>query len=93
VGDETTASYTEETIIHSGGKSMPLSYDNNKQGYSKYSEVELNLADQRDWTAEGVTELSLWFRGYPAFRWRLRGSAGRNVYDNASGADIWSVTV
>ncbi|HUT44657.1 MAG TPA: LamG domain-containing protein, partial [Sedimentisphaerales bacterium] len=35
VGDETTASYTEETIVNSGGQSMPLSYDNNKQGYSK----------------------------------------------------------
>jgi len=63
VGDENTASYTEETIIHGGDKSMPLAYDNNKQGYSKYSEVEFKLADQRDWTAEGVTELSLWFYG------------------------------
>jgi hypothetical protein len=63
VGDETTASYTEETIVHNGGKSMPISYDNNKQGYAYYSEVEHKLSDQRDWTERGVGELSIWFRG------------------------------
>ena len=66
VGDEATASYTEETIVHGGRQSMPLSYDNNKQGYSKYSEVELTLNHLRDWTEEGVAQLSLWFRGDPA---------------------------
>jgi len=63
VGDETTPSYTEETIIHGGRQSMPLAYDNNKQGFAKYSEAELALTAPRDWTEEGVTELSLWFRG------------------------------
>jgi hypothetical protein len=63
VGDETTGSYTEETIVHDGRQSMPLSYDNNKQGCSKYSEVELTLNAVRDWTKEGVAQLSLWFRG------------------------------
>jgi hypothetical protein len=63
VGDETAASYTEETIVHSGNHSMPVAYDNNKQGFSKYSEVELTLSAVRDWTAEGVEELSLWFYG------------------------------
>ncbi|MFC1604450.1 hypothetical protein ACFL5F_05420, partial [Planctomycetota bacterium] len=37
----------------------------NKQGFAYYSEVEHTLTDQRDWTEEGVTELSLWFRGNP----------------------------
>jgi hypothetical protein len=91
VGDETTASYTEETIIHSGGKSMPLSYDNNKQGFSKYSEVELKLANQRDWTAEGVTELSLWFRGYPASVGGFVEAPAGTFTITASGADIWNV--
>jgi len=91
VGDESTPSYTEETIVHGGGQSMPVAYDNNKQGYSKYSEVELKLTDQRDWTEQGVAELSLWFRGYP-------GSVGSFVEGPAgtftmtgSGADIWAV--
>jgi hypothetical protein len=65
VGDETTPSYTEETIVHGGRQSMPFTYDNNKQGYSKYSELELTLSAIRDWTEEDVTELSLWFRGIP----------------------------
>jgi hypothetical protein len=65
VGDETTASYTEESIVHSGAQSMPLAYDNNKQGFANFSEVELTLTDTRDWTAESVAELSLWFYGDP----------------------------
>jgi len=91
VGDENTLSYTEETIVHGGNQSMPVVFDNNKQGYSKYSVVEHTLADQRDWTEEGVTELSLWFRGYP-------GSVGSFVEApvgtytmTGSGADIWNV--
>jgi len=64
VGDETTASYTEETFVHGGSQSMPVVYNNNIQGYSKYSEVEYTLTGQRDWTEEDVAELSLWFRGY-----------------------------
>jgi len=63
VGDENTPSYTEETIVHGGGKSMPVSYDNNKQGYAYYSEVKHKLTAQRDWTERGVGELSIWFRG------------------------------
>ncbi len=63
VGDETTASYTEETIVHGGGQSMPVAYDNNKQGFAKYSEVEFTLTSPRDWTANGVATLTIWFRG------------------------------
>jgi hypothetical protein len=63
VGDETTPSYCEEKIIHGGGKSMPVAYDNNKQGYSKYSEVEMTLVYPRDWTEENVSSLTVWFRG------------------------------
>ncbi len=66
VGDETTASYTEETIVHGGGQAMPVAYDNNKQGYARYSEVERTLSSPADWTAQGVADLSLWFRGDPA---------------------------
>ena len=63
VGDETTNSYCEEFIVHGGSKSMPMLYDNNKQGFSMYSEVEFALIDARDWTEGDVSELSLWFRG------------------------------
>ena len=63
VGDETTPSYCEETIVHGGGKSMPVAYDNNKQGYAFYSDVAKTLSYPRDWTEEGVGTLTIWFRG------------------------------
>jgi len=89
VGDETTPSYTEETIVHGGAQSMPMLYDNNKQGYSMYSEVEHTLTDQRDWTEDGVTELSLWFRGYPEYLSNfVEGPTGTYTM-TAEGADIW----
>jgi len=92
VGDETTASYTEETIVHGGSQAMPISYDNNKQGFSKYSELEHTLTDQRDWTEEGVTNLSLWFRGNPASVGSfVEGPVGTYTM-TASGTDIWDVT-
>jgi len=89
VGDESTGSFTEETIVHGGNQSMPLAYNNNKQGYLNYSEAAMTLNSQRDWTARGVKELSLWFRGFP-------GSVGSFVEGpvgtytmTAAGTDIW----
>jgi len=51
--------YAEQSVIHGGIQSMPYFYDNNL----KTSEATLTLTYPRDWTAEGVTKLSLWFRG------------------------------
>jgi len=51
--------YAEQTIVHGGDQSMPYAYDNNL----KTSEATLTLVYPRDWTAEGVAKLSLWFRG------------------------------
>jgi hypothetical protein len=91
VGDENSPSYTEETIVHSGRKAMPLSYDNNKQGYANYSETEMTLTYPRDWTEEDVAELSLWFRGYPASVGSFSEGPVGTYTMTASGADIWSV--
>jgi len=60
VGDESTPSYTEETIVHGGNQSMPVFYDNS---VLMYSEVELTLTYLRDWTENDVSTLSIWFRG------------------------------
>jgi hypothetical protein len=54
--------YAEQTIVHSGAQSMPYTYDDNL----KTSEATMTLVYPRDWTEEGVTTLSLWFRGEPA---------------------------
>ncbi|MHC4072756.1 MAG: LamG-like jellyroll fold domain-containing protein, partial [Planctomycetota bacterium] len=51
--------YAEQTIVHGGAQSMPYLYDN----ANKTSEATLTLVYPRDWTEEGVTKLSLWFRG------------------------------
>jgi len=91
VGDETTNSYTEETIVHGGNQSMPIAYDNDKQGFAKYSEVEYVLTDQRDWTEEGVVNLSLWFRGYSASVGSFTEAPMGTYTITASGADIWAV--
>ncbi len=50
--------FAETSNVHGGAQSMPLYYDNNLM----YSEATMTLT-QRNWTEEGVGELSLWFRG------------------------------
>ncbi len=51
--------YAEQTVIHGSKQSMPYAYDTNL----KFSEATITLTTARDWTAQGVTSLSLWFRG------------------------------
>ncbi|MBN2593180.1 MAG: LamG domain-containing protein, partial [Sedimentisphaerales bacterium] len=89
VGDENTDSFTEETIVHGGNQSMPLSYNNNKQGYLNYSEATVTLNSRRDWTARGVAELSLWFRGYPGSVGSFVEAPAGTYTLTASGTDIW----
>jgi len=91
VGDDTTGSYTEEDIVHSGVRSMPYWYDNNKQGFANYSEAVKTLTDTRDWTEEGVTELSLWFRGYSASVGSFAEGPVGTYTMTGSGTDIWAV--
>jgi len=89
VGDEASPSYMEESIVHSGSKSIPVAYNNNKQGFAKYSETELTLTAPRDWTEEQVQELSIWFRGYPASTGSfVEGPVGTYTM-TGSGTDIW----
>ncbi len=80
--------YAEQTIVHGGLQSMPLMYNN--VGGVRNSEAALSLTAPRDWTQEGITELSLWFHGLPA-------SVGSFVEDpvgtytiTAEGVDIWN---
>jgi hypothetical protein len=51
--------FAEQTIVHSGSQSIPLFYDNSVG----YSEATLTLSYPRDWTENGVSTLSIWFRG------------------------------
>ena len=54
--------YAEQTVVHGGIQSMIYRYDN----AGKTSEATLTLVYPRDWTAEGVTKLSLWVSGSSA---------------------------
>jgi hypothetical protein len=92
VGDETTDSYTEETIVHEGGQAMPYFYDNSKQGFLNYSEVRMTLSYPRDWTEQGVGVLSLWFRGYPPYVGGFVEAPAGTYTMTASGVDIWDMS-
>jgi inhibitor of cysteine peptidase len=56
------APFAEQTIVHGGLQSMPMSYDN---AVGK-SEATLALTSNRDWTVNGVNTLTIWFRGASA---------------------------
>ncbi|MDY0357062.1 MAG: LamG-like jellyroll fold domain-containing protein [Sedimentisphaerales bacterium] len=50
--------FAEQTIVRSGGQSMPLSYDNTTATVS-----EADFALDGDWTSNGIKSLSLYFQG------------------------------
>jgi hypothetical protein len=52
--------FAEQTIVHSGNQSMPMTYDNSA---AAKSEATLTLTTNRDWTANSVDTLTIWFRG------------------------------
>jgi hypothetical protein len=54
--------YAETQIVHGGTQSMKYLFDTNLM----ISESTLTLVYPKDWTADGVTKLSLWFRGASA---------------------------
>ena len=63
VGYETSTSRTfaETIIVHGGGQSMPLTYDNTDSPW--HSLTYRDFEPVQDWTVNGVSELRLWLRG------------------------------
>jgi hypothetical protein len=55
------APFAEQTIIHGGKQSMPLSYSNT--GAITVSEAVRTFDSPQNWTANGVKSLSLYFQG------------------------------
>jgi hypothetical protein len=81
--------YAEQTIVHGDRQSMPLTYDNTAGILN--SEAELQLSAARNWSDEGVAELSIWFQGQPGSDGSfVEGPAGTFTM-TGSGADIWNV--
>ncbi|MCP4612215.1 MAG: LamG domain-containing protein, partial [Planctomycetes bacterium] len=56
------APFAEQNIVHGGLQSMPMSYDNSVGK----SEATLTLTSNKDWTVNGVTTLTIWYRGASA---------------------------
>jgi hypothetical protein len=82
----------EPMVVHNDEQSMPFSYDNNKEGYAKYSEVEKSLTYPRDWTEQDVAELSLWFIGFPPYVGSFSEEPAGTYTMTASGTDIWDAS-
>jgi len=53
--------FCETTIVHGGGQSMPLFYDNS--GQATHAEAKRTFDGAQDWTARGIKSLSLYFNG------------------------------
>ncbi|MHC4632519.1 MAG: LamG-like jellyroll fold domain-containing protein, partial [Planctomycetota bacterium] len=79
--------FCEQTIVHSGGQSMPLAYNT---GTANYSEAQRTFSPGQDWTREGVETLSLWFRGHPEYVGSFAEAPAGTYTMTASGTDIWS---
>ncbi len=55
------APFAEQVLIHGGGQSMPLSYDNTQTPF--YSEAVRNIAFEQDWLEGEANTLRLFVRG------------------------------
>ena len=81
--------YAEQTIVHGGRQSMPLLYDN-RSGVTN-SQAAKTLTAARDWTDEGVAELSIWFQGKTGSVGSFAEGPTGTFTMTGSGADIWNV--
>ncbi len=89
--------FAERTIVHSGRQAMYMRYDNDgtvnegtgyeQSGTLNFSEAERTWTDAQDWTREGVTSLTLWFRGVPASVGSF--TIGPPITMTGAGADIY----
>jgi hypothetical protein len=77
--------FMETEIVHGGDQSMPYFYDNDM----KYSEAVKTLDSARDWTLDGVQELSLWFRGLSGYVGSFTEEPAGTYTMTATGTDIW----
>jgi hypothetical protein len=76
--------FGERTIVHSGGQSMPLQYDNTATPF--YSEAERTFATPQNWTDKGADALRLYVRGRAG---DLQETSTGEMIMSAIGTDIW----
>jgi regulation of enolase protein 1 (concanavalin A-like superfamily) len=88
--------FAERRVVHSGSQAMYMHYDNDgtvnegtnyeRSGTLLYSEAERTWADAQDWTKDGATSLTIWFRGLlPPGSF----TEGPPITMTAGGTDIW----
>jgi len=82
------APFAERTIVHDGKQAMPMDYNNAKTPF--YSEAEQEFSPLQNWTVNGVTDLSLWVRGYPAVTSVAVAEAAGKISLTGDGSDIWN---
>jgi len=82
------APFAERTIVHGGSQAMPMDYNNVKTPF--YSEAEQEFSPLQNWTVNGVTDLSLWVRGYPAVTSVAVAEAAGKISLTGDGTDIWN---
>ncbi len=79
--------FVETSIVHGGSQSMPFVYENNM----KHSQADRPLSGSAtDWTANGVVDLSIWFRGNRPYVGDFVEEPAGTFTLAGSGADIWA---
>jgi len=82
-----TPPLVETVIVHSGGQSMPLTYNNT--GGATYSEAERSFVNSQDWTSHDIQKLVLYFYGTPGNTGQLYVKLnGLKVLYDGDSADI-----
>ena len=85
--DAANGTFGETSIVHGGGQSMPMDYDNINSPF--ISEATREFSPAQNWTVEGTDTLSLWVRGYPVAGAVDIVETGGKMSLTGSGADIW----
>jgi len=75
----------ETANVYGGSQALPLYYDNAATPY--VSGAERTWTTPQNWAGNGVTDLSLWFRGNPI---GFMETAADSFTISASGNDIWN---
>jgi len=93
--------FAEKTITHDASRqSLPFYFDNDgtfregepeweRTGVPFYSEIEREFSPAQDWTVNGVSDLTIWVKGYPA---PLIETAPGQYTISANTADIWGTS-
>ena len=60
--DPANGTFNETSDVHTGGQAMPFEYNNVT---ANFSEATREFEADQDWTVNGVTDLTVWYKGAP----------------------------